>query len=129
MLEDFVRVMAKVILKKETKHYADAKHELDGLSELISGFGLEHLKSLGAEGISYVYGLNKESELEKIYCSARILKEEAMILEEEGKTEESLRSFEISRELFELVSDKEFNEKEEALKEIEFLKNKINSHH
>jgi hypothetical protein len=129
MLEDFIRVMARVVLKKETKNYTDAKLELDSLSQLVSGFGLEHLKSLGADGICYVYGLNKESELEKIYCSARILKEEAMILEEEGKTEESLKSFRISRELFELVSDKEFDEKEESLLEIEFLKNKINSHH
>src|SRR4030095_9724497 len=129
MLEDFVRVMARVILKKDARDYAGATLELDGLSQLISGFGLEHLKSLGAEGIKYVYGMNKESELEKIYCSARILKEEAMILEEEGKAEESLKSFKISQDLFELVSDKDFDEKEEALTEIEFLKNKLNSHH
>lgn len=125
MLEEFVRVLARIVLLKETKHYVDAKQELDSLSMLITGFGLKQVKSLGAEGVKYVLSLNKESEIEKIYCTARILKEDAMILELEGKTEESLKSFKLSLELFELVSDKEFDEKPDALKEIEFLKEKI----
>lgn len=125
MIEEFVRVLAKVVLLKENKQYNDAKEELDNLSSLITGFELKQVKSLGSEGIAYVLSINKESETEKIYCTARILKEEAMILEEEGKTEDSLNSFKIAKELFELVSYREFEEKDEALKEIEFLKNKI----
>ena len=125
MIEDFVRTLAKVVMMKEMKNYVNAKDELNNLSTLISGFGIAHLKSLGAEGIAYVLGMNKESETEKIYCSARILKEDGMILEEEGNAEESLKSYELSKELFELASQNEFDEKEEALMEIEFLKNKI----
>lgn len=125
MIEEFVRVISRVVLLRETKSYTDAKLELDSLSVLITGFGLGHLRSLGANGIAYVLGLNKETETEKIYCTARIFKEDAMILEAEGKTEESLNSFKFSKELFELVSDRDFEEKEEPLKEIEFLENKI----
>lgn len=125
MIEEFVRVIAKVVLLKETKNYVDAKTELDNLSILILGFGLNHLKSLGPDGIEYIYSLNKETEIEKLYCSAKILKEDGLILEAEGSTEESLKSFKLSKELFELISGKDFDEKEESLNELEFLKNKF----
>ena len=42
-----------------------------------------------------LYGY-KETEAEKIYCSARILKEEGLILKSQGKTEDSSKSLEIS---------------------------------
>jgi hypothetical protein len=83
MIEDFVRTLAKVIMNREMKNHAEAKDELNGLSKMVTGFELEHLRSLGAEGIAYVFGMNKESEAEKIYCSARMLKEEGLILESE----------------------------------------------
>ncbi len=129
MIEDFVRTLAKIVMNREMKNYVVAKDELDSLSTLISGFGIGHLKSLGAEGIAYVLGMNKESEVEKIYCTARILKEDGMILEAEGNTEESLKSFKLSQWLFELLSDKDFDEKDESLKEIEILKNKFTEKH
>jgi hypothetical protein len=125
MIEDFVRTLAKVIMNREMKNYVEAKDELDNLSTLISGFGLQHIKSLGAEGVAYVLGMNKESEAEKIYCTARILKEDGMIYEEEGNAEDSLKSYNLSLELFKLASTKEFDEKGESLQEIEFLKNKL----
>lgn len=127
MIEDFVRVMAKIIFNREMKNFVDAKDQLDGLCKLITGFGLEHLKQLGTEGILYVFGTNKDGEIEKIYCSARMLKEDGMIYEAEGKTEESLKSFTISMELFEFLSQKDFVEKEESMEEAKSLKEKINN--
>lgn len=125
MIEDFFKALARVIFKREMKSFTEAKNELSGLSKMVTGFELEQLKSLGAEGIAYVFGMNKESEAEKIYCSARMLKEDGLINEAEGNIEESLKSFKLSQELFELASQKEFNEKEESLKEAKSLKNKI----
>jgi hypothetical protein len=125
MIEDFVRSLAKVVLSRQTQNYAEASGELDNLSRLVSGLGLEHLKSLGAKGIVYVFGMNKESETEKIFCSAKIMKEDGNMLEAEGKTENSLKSFRVAKELFEMVSVREFPEKDEALQELEFLKNKL----
>ena len=119
MLEEFVRVMAKIVLLKETKKYYDAGKELDALSRQVTGFGTEHLISLGAAGIKYVFSQNKESEAEKIYCSARIINEEAMIYEAEGKHEESLKRSLIAKELFKMASELDFPEREEALKEFE----------
>ena len=121
MIEDFIKAMAKIILQREQKSYTDARTELDGLSKLVTGFGSEHLISLGAAGIKYVFSQNKESEAEKIYCSARILKEEGLILSSQGKTEDSLKSLEIAKELFKMASEMEIPEKEEALKEFEEL--------
>ncbi len=121
MIEDFIKAMAKIVLMREMKSYTDARVELDGLSKLVTGFGVEHLRSLGAAGIRYVFSQNKESEAEKIYCSARILKEEGLILKSQGKTEDSLKSLEIARDLFKVASEMDIEEKEEALKEFEEL--------
>ena len=75
MIEDFIKAMAKIIMMREMKSYSDAR--------------VEHLRSLGATGIRYVFSQNKESEAEKIFCSAKILKEEGLILKSQGKTEDS----------------------------------------
>jgi hypothetical protein len=125
MIEDFVKGMAKIIFNREMKNHAEAKDELDGLSKMVTGFEIEHLKSLGADGIVYVFGMNKETETEKIYCSARMLKEDGLISEGEGRIEESLKSFKIALELFELLSTREFDEKLDSLAEAELLKNKF----
>lgn len=125
MIEDFINAMAKIILMREMKNYTDARTELDGLSRLVTGFGIEHLLSLGAAGIKYVFSQNKESEAEKIYCSAKLLKEEGLLLRSQGKTEDSLICMEIAKELFKIVSEMEIPEKTEALKEYKDLKNII----
>lgn len=109
IIEEFARVIARVVLLKETKSYTDAKMELDALTLSITGLGLSHIKSLGPEGVAYVFSADKRSEAEKIYCMARILKEDSLVLESEGNTEESLKSLSLSEELFKLVSDKKFD--------------------
>ncbi|MBN8583817.1 MAG: hypothetical protein J0M37_01890 [Ignavibacteria bacterium] len=121
MIEEFIKAMAKIILLREQKSYTDAKSELDGLSKLVTGFGTGHLRSLGAAGIKYVFSQNKESEAEKIYLAARILKEEGLILRSQGKTDDSLKSLEIAKELFKMASEMDIPEKAEALKEFEEL--------
>jgi hypothetical protein len=122
MIEEFFKALAVIIMKRETKQYADAKTDLDGLSQKVTGFSLEHLKSLGAEGIKYVFSKDNDTENEKIYLAARMLKEEGMILESEGNIENSLKSFSIAKELFELVSDSDFPERDQAMKELEELR-------
>ena len=121
MIEEFVRGMAKIVLLKESKKIIDAGKELDALSRQVTGFGTEHLISLGAAGIKYVFSQNKESEAEKIYCSARIIKEEGLIYEAEGKTEESLKRFLVAKELFKMSSGMDFPEKKKQKKEFEEL--------
>lgn len=108
MIEEFARVIARVVLLKETRSYTDAKMELDALTLSITGLGLSHIKSLGLEGVAYVFSADKRSEAEKIYCMARILKEDSLVLEAEGDPEESFKSLKLSEELFRLVSDKKF---------------------
>jgi hypothetical protein len=121
MIEDFIKAMAKIILQREQKSYTDARTELDGLSKLVTGFGLEHLRSLGADGIKYVFSQNKESEAEKIYMAARILKEEGLIYKSQGRKEDSLHCIEIAKDLFKIASESDLEEKDEALKEFEEL--------
>jgi hypothetical protein len=119
MIEDFARIIARIVLFRENKKYVDAKFELGGLSKLVTGFETDQLKALGAEGIKYVFSKDKDTEAEKIYCSAKILKEEGLILEAEGNNEESLKSFRIAKELFKVASGLDFPEKEESLKEYQ----------
>ena len=123
MIEDFVRAMVKIVLLKDTKQLTDAGKELDALSRQVTGFGTDHLVSLGSAGIKYVFSQNKESEAEKLYCSARIIKEEGLIYQAEGKQEESLKRFLIAKGLFKMASELKFPEKDEALKEFEELNN------
>ncbi len=122
MIEEFFKALAGIIMKRETKQYADAKTDLDGLSQQVTGFGLEHLKSLGAEGIKYVFSKDKDTENEKIYLAARMLKEEGLIFQSDGNLEESLKSFDIAKELFEMVSGTDYPEREQAMKEFEELR-------
>jgi len=122
MIEEFFRALARVMMARETKQYANALVDLDGLSQKVTGFGLEHLMSLGAEGIVYVFRKDKDSAAEKIYCSARILKEEGLIFEAQGKIDDSSKRFLIAKELFRVTSELDFPEKDEAMKEFEELR-------
>src|SRR5204863_9683431 len=102
MIAEFMRVISRVLFLKDTKQYYDAIAELDNLNKMISGFSLEQIKNLGVEGFKYVYDLEKKADVEKIFCAARILKEEGLILDEQGKKDEAAKSTKLSEELFEL---------------------------
>jgi hypothetical protein len=122
MIKEFGRVLAKIVLLRETENYIDAKTELNGLSKLVTGFEIEQLLALGSEGIKYVFSKNKDSEAEKIYCAAKIIKEEAMLLEAENKHEDSLKCFSLAKELFKMASGMDFPEQEDAAKEFKEIK-------
>jgi len=106
MIADFMRVISRVLFLKAEKQYYDALAELDSLNKMISGFSLEQIKALGIEGFKYVYDLKRKSDAEKIFCAAKILKEEGEILNEQGKSEEGKKSIELAEKLFELVKGK-----------------------
>lgn len=125
MIKELGRVLAKIALLKDIENYTDAKTELNGLSKLVTGFEVEQLLMLGADGIKYVFGKNRDTEAEKIYCAARILKEEGLILEAEGKPGESLECFSLARDLFKMAAEFAFEEANEAISEIIELENKI----
>ena len=127
MIKELGRVLAKIALLKETENYTDANTELNGLSKLVTGFEVEQLLTLGADGIKYVFSKNKDTEAEKIYCAARIMKEEALILEAEGKPGDSLECLILARDLFKMAAELEFDEKNDATNEIPELENKINN--
>lgn len=125
MIKELGRVLAKIALLKETENYTDAKTELNGLSKLVTGFEVEQLLMLGAEGIKYVFSKNKDNEAEKIYCAARIMKEEGLMLETEGKPGDSLECFSLARGLFKMAAEFEFDEKNVAISEISELEIKM----
>lgn len=74
MIEDFIKAMAKIIMMREMKSYSDARVELDGLSKLVTGFGIEHLRSLGAAGIKMFFLKIKNQKLKKYFARQRSLK-------------------------------------------------------
>ena len=122
MIAEFMRVISRALFLKETKQYYDAIAELDNLNRMISGFSLDQMKTLGIEGFKYVYNLDKESDIEKIFCAAKILKEEGLILKEEGRTEDGSKSMELSLQLFEMIKDTKYKDNKEVLEEINNLK-------
>lgn len=122
MIAEFMRVISRALFLKETKQYYDAIAELDNLNRMISGFSLDQMKILGIEGFKYVYNLDKESDIEKIFCAAKILKEEGLILKEQGRTEDGSKSMELSLQLFEMIKDTKYKDNKEVLEEINNLK-------
>jgi hypothetical protein len=124
---EFFRVLAGIIMKRESKSFADAVFDLETLSRQVTSFGIGQLKDLGKEGIVYVFEKDKKTEVEKIYYTAILLREDGNILEAQGYAEDSLKSFSLSKELFELISASDSPEKNSALKEIEELNKKLSS--
>lgn len=127
MIEEFFRALAGVISNRQINNYPEAREGLDNLSKMITRLSVEQLKAVGADGIKQFFNLERPEETEKIFCIAKILKEDALIYEGEGNTEEAKKSFQSSLEFFELIKDKNIEEHNEVLEEINYITNKIQS--
>ena len=125
MIEEFFRALRGVIGKRQEKNYDLAREGLDNLSRMITGLNVEQIKTIGAENIMHFFNLSKPEDIEKIFCTAKILKEQGLIEEDEGNIEESKKSFGYSLNFFELIKDKKSEDQQEVLEEITQINNKI----
>jgi hypothetical protein len=125
MMEEFARVFAKVFFLRDTKQYAYAHMEVDNVSRMITGFTPNQLKALGPEGVRNVFDY-KESNIEKIYYTARIVMEDAFLFELEGKIDESLENYAFALALFEHLKNRGFAGDNDMLNDISFIRKKIN---
>ena len=125
IVEEFARVLARVLLFKEMKQYVNASDELNKLSKMITGFDLEQLKALGKEGIKSFFDLNNYSNLEKVFYSAKALKEEAIINFEQGRVDEGMECLAIALGIFEVIQEKG-KDIPGLAEEISFIKRNIN---
>ena len=106
MIEEFFRALARVISNRQINNYPEAREGLDNLSKMITRLSVEQLKAVGAEGIKQFFNVTKPEDTEKVFCIAKIIKEDALIYEGEGNTEEAKKSFKSSLEFFELIREK-----------------------
>ena len=120
MVEDFVRTIAKVLFFREMKQYVNAMSELENLNRSITGFELSQIKELGIDGLKNYFDMNNYSDIEKIFYSARTIKEEAIINFERGKSDDGFQSLAFALGMFELVK------KHDSKKEIAGLDDEIN---
>ncbi len=118
--------MARVLFFKEMKQYVNAMDELNCLSKMMTGFDLEQLKVLGVEGVKNFFELSNYSNIEKVFYSAKAMKEEAIINFEQGKVNEGMESLALSLGMFELIKDEGMKEYPGLEEEISFIKRKIN---
>jgi hypothetical protein len=125
MIEEFFRILRNLIRKREQADYEMAREGLDNLSKMITGLELKQLKTLGTEGITYFINPEKPDFAEKIFCIARMFKEDALINEAEGKPEASKESYENALEFFEMIKDKNIEEADEVKQEIELISEKL----
>lgn len=127
MVEEFVRVLSRVLFFREMKQYTNAMDELDKLSKMMTGFSLEQFESLGLEGIKDFFsaagGLNNFSNVEKLFYSAKIVKEEAIIYFEQGKVDEGMVSLALALGMFEMIEGKDIPGLAE---EISFIRRNLN---
>lgn len=126
MVEEFVRVMARVLFFKEMKQYVNAMDELDKLSKMMTGFDLEQIKALGINGVKNFFELSNYSNVEKVFYSAKALKEEAAICFEQGNVNEGMKSMAMALGLFEMIKNSGMKDYPGLEEEINFIKRKIN---
>lgn len=127
MIEEFFRALARLISNRQINNFEEAREGLDNLSRMITRLSVEQLKAVGAEGIKQFFNLERPEDTEKIFCIAKIIKEDALIYEGEGNPEEAKKSLQSSLEFFELIKDKNIEEHNEVLEEINYITNKITS--
>jgi len=126
MVDEFVRVMARVLFFREMKQYVNAMYELDNLSKMMTGFDLEQIKALGTGGVKSFFVLSNYANIEKVFYSAKALKEEAAICFEQGNTDEGMRSMAMALGLFELIKNSGMGDYPGLEEEINILKRRIN---
>ena len=127
MIEEFFRIIRNIMMKRENGQYEMAREGLGNLSRMITGLGIDQLKSLGEDGVKYFFNLSKPEDIEKIFCAGKMFKEDALINEAEGKFDDTIRSYEFSLSMFELIKDKNTEDKTEIQNEISNIKNILQS--
>ena len=126
MIEQFGRVISKVLFLRETKQYNNAHAELDNVSRNVTGFSSTQLKALGPDGVKSVFDNSNFSNIEKVFYSAKIIMEEGFLFELEGKIDEGLDSYAFALVLFEYLKERGFSNDPDIEADIKFIKNKIN---
>lgn len=126
MIEQFARVISKVLFLRETKQYNNAHAELDNVSRNVTGFSSTQLKALGPDGVKSVFDNSNFSNIEKVFYSAKIIMEEGFLFELEGKIDEGLDSYAFALVLFEYLKERGFSNDPDIEGDIKFIRNKIN---
>jgi len=106
MVEEFARVLARVLFFKEMKQYVNAMDELNNLSKMMSGLELKQIKELGLDGVKHFFDLNNFSNVEKVFYTAKALKEEGWIYFEQGNIDEAMVSVAFALGMFEMIQEK-----------------------
>jgi hypothetical protein len=126
MIEEFGRGLARVLHLKDINQYENAMDELNNLTRKMVGFDLNQMKMFGLDGIKNFFDMNNYSSVEKVFYSAKALKEEALIFFDQGKLDEGKESAELSLGMFELLKDNGIKDVESLDEEINLIRNKIN---
>ncbi len=126
MVEEFTKAMSRVLFFREMKQYVNAMDELQNFSKLISGFDLEEIKAFGIEGVKNLFEFNSYLNIEKVFYSAKALKEEAFVLFEQAKIDEGMKSIAFALGLFELIKSKGIKNIPGLDEEIGLIRNRLN---
>ena len=126
MIEQFARVISRVLFFRETKQYNNAHVELDNVSKNVTGFSSNQLKALGPDGVKSVFDNSNFSNVEKVFYSAKIVMEEGYLFELEGKIDEGLDNYAFALVLFEYLKERGFSNDPDIEDDIKFIRNKIN---
>ena len=79
-IEEFFRGLYHIHHLKHINQYENALDELNNLVLKMVGYDLNQIKMLGIDGIKNFFDPNNYSTVEKIFYSAKALKEESSIL-------------------------------------------------
>lgn len=127
MVAAFLKIMHLI----SQKDYYSAKAEIKDAVKLITGFNIDQIKKLEIDDLILIFSLNKEDGYLKAAYTAKILSEEAKIMEEEKDFKQSIKGYNKALEIFKYIEkvnrvpeNIEFNIHDE----INFLSSKTTNH-
>jgi hypothetical protein len=126
-----VAALLRILHLITAKDYFTAKAEIKDAVKLITGFNLDQIKKLEIDDLIMIFSMNKEYGNLNAAYTAKMLFEEAKILEEEKELEQSIAGYKKALEIYEYLDKNnripkniDFNIRDE----ISFLNTKTTNH-
>ncbi len=100
LINTLVKVLAKVLFRKDAKDYEGALQQIDKAVVELLGFDGKFMRSVSNKQLVELFGLEQATFTAKCYTAGVLFKEEAEVLELQGKEDESLNMYVKSFNIF-----------------------------
>jgi hypothetical protein len=128
-IQMMVAALLRILHLISEKDYFTAKAEIKDTVKLITGFNLDQIKQLEIDDLMLMFSMNKENGYLNAVYTAKLLFEEAKILEVEKDLKQSAEGFKKALEIYEYLEKNNLTPGDivfDIKEEIKFLNTKLN---